>query len=224
LEKDKSKFNRNVAFVNNNFLFDMDTSLTFIAKQFVEYDKTKFTELPYDLEITEALSRFRSWLFEIVKLQDFGTDLLKARTAWQQSLEINPAYIRIYKRKESADKVIVNQVILSRHVELIKIGKVMSLDHLFDRPFKDENFKTMLHLNTDAIFLYWTNQFDSVMQKLLDKKIIFFNNMYNKWIVKLDQLTMCDSFLHGFYLLRKHMGTETTIQDVKIDAYDTYFK
>ena len=91
---------------------------------------------------------------------------------------------------------------------------------------------TLLRISTDAMFAHLCNHGTSdanpgIVRMLMKHKIVFRDRLRDTWVVQLGQLRVrANSFVHGFRMLRLHMGTTTHLPELEkldLSIYDKRF-
>ena len=207
--------------VNDLFIFQMDTIITFIGKQFHQYHTSKSPPV-FGKKI--SLQKFRTWLFVQKAEED---KLLLSRRLWQESLEMTPSYERVFKRNEGFDAAIFpRKVFLSKSDKLASIGLVKSLLNL-TTPFKDKDFQIMTRLATDSVFRFISDQTGREVSSLLEHNIIQWNRIRATWVVNFQDIQFsAPSMTHAFRILRLSMmekGYPNTWNKIDLSVYDSCF-
>lgn len=221
LEEDFSENDIEVAYVNSKFIYDMDALITYHQQEWFRYDNTVVVDSPIPFR---ELSVFRSKIFELITTIDDKKDIVRQRSLWQESLQITPAHIRIFKRSYGiTNQPTVRQVMVVKNDVLPDIGQCNNFEDIVTRRVTPDKV-IMLRLATDSLFHTWSLQHNGETAAVLNKYIIR-DKMRNIWTVKLgDDIVRANSFTHAFFLLRDYMGDEPIIDDKHLDVYDALFR
>jgi len=219
IQSNTTKKDYNVANVNMDFIYTMDSIITNIELEMaIHMARTNQAYTAPTVNID--LLPLRTWLQAETVTKDIE-NLLLARNTWQVNLQNSPSYLRIYRLdvKNMSATVKTRALISRKNAVLAIIGRASSYKDIFEAG-PGSIGKVVHRMSMDAMLIFVDSQNKRIYDAVL-KQYIVYNKIESTWSTTWNEVEITEcSFTHAFVALRKAMKEEKVLHGVDISVYD----